>query len=340
MDPETNEHRRYGRFDMKLNEYCNYNSGYEPSAEQCSDLDGTAYDSLGTGGCSSYTSLVWCGGYDDDDFSANTMCCFCGGGTTFSGMDSPNCEYDYGPSHGDGECTDGRPDCGRGVNNNAQFSRYDPFKTAEDYRMAYTDFSHMSVDDPPCPVFTYLGRTDRINPTGILAGPCDPGYDCNDCGDLILKPPPAMPPPSLPPFPPLPDRAGIVQVNAISSELSFSRSDAFTAEDGYTVITIVTRVMEELLDCATFPHCKVEVSQRPSAPSLPPSALSLPPSARRSRGPMLTPLHRCCTPQRRPRPRRWLVDEAAALLSRRWWPGRPPHHPDRRLRCQQYTGWK
>ena len=45
----------------------------------CAESDGGAVDPYGDG-CSNYIS-GWCGGYDDDDFSSDAMCCACGGGT-------------------------------------------------------------------------------------------------------------------------------------------------------------------------------------------------------------------------------------------------------------------
>ena len=202
-------------------------------------------------------------------------------------FNSSYCAWGEGDSFFDGECTDGRPDCGEARN-----SRYAVGQTEEYYRKMYTDFKEMSVAGggvdglAPCPIFTYIGRTgEGRNPDGFPGTRCDPGYDCNDCGTLELRPPPAMPPPSLPPFPPLSERAGIVEVHAIASTLTFGRSDAYTAEDGYTVIAIVKRVMAEQLDCATYPHCTVEVRRTntdsppptPAPPSSPPP--TAPPSA-------------------------------------------------------------
>jgi hypothetical protein len=51
---------------------------------------------------------AWCGGYDDDDFSANDMCCACGGGVTHYPPSPPldlctTCTF-----HDDGDC-DGMP---------------------------------------------------------------------------------------------------------------------------------------------------------------------------------------------------------------------------------------
>jgi hypothetical protein len=48
----------------------------------CEDTDAGATDAYGDG-CTGYTSFPsWCGGYDDDDFNSNEMCCACGGGST------------------------------------------------------------------------------------------------------------------------------------------------------------------------------------------------------------------------------------------------------------------
>ena len=101
---------------------------------------------------------------------------------------SEDCKWEGGNSFFDGECTDGRPDCGEARN-----SRYEWGQTAEYYRMKYTDFKEMSTDVPSCPIFTYVDRTgDGANPDGFPGKKCDPGYDCEDCGNLELRPPPTM----------------------------------------------------------------------------------------------------------------------------------------------------
>ena len=52
------------------------------SGDDCTDSDNGALDPYGDG-CDEYaTSPSWCGNYDDADFSSNTMCCTCGGGST------------------------------------------------------------------------------------------------------------------------------------------------------------------------------------------------------------------------------------------------------------------
>ena len=47
----------------------------------CVDTDaGSTGDSYGDM-CAGYVAYPsWCGGYDDDDFDSNSMCCACGGG--------------------------------------------------------------------------------------------------------------------------------------------------------------------------------------------------------------------------------------------------------------------
>jgi len=47
----------------------------------CFDTDLGVKDSNGDN-CADYTNPAWCGGLDDSDFSANAMCCACGGGLT------------------------------------------------------------------------------------------------------------------------------------------------------------------------------------------------------------------------------------------------------------------
>ena len=48
---------------------------------QCVSLDYGATDTYGDD-CNDYTEFEWCGGYDDDDFSAFDMCCLCDGGSS------------------------------------------------------------------------------------------------------------------------------------------------------------------------------------------------------------------------------------------------------------------
>ena len=55
-----------------------------PSNTACTELDGLATDSYSYS-CSIYMA-GWCGLYDDTDFSSNTMCCVCGGGTTSAAL--------------------------------------------------------------------------------------------------------------------------------------------------------------------------------------------------------------------------------------------------------------
>lgn len=55
--------------------------GFDGVYSECVESDiGTATDSAGLT-CSAYGSIVYCGLYDDRDFSASTMCCACGGGS-------------------------------------------------------------------------------------------------------------------------------------------------------------------------------------------------------------------------------------------------------------------
>ena len=48
--------------------------------DDCMNTDGGALDPYNDG-CDEYVGNTdWCGGYDDDDFTSNAMCCACGGG--------------------------------------------------------------------------------------------------------------------------------------------------------------------------------------------------------------------------------------------------------------------
>merc|ERR1712232_20436 len=51
----------------------------------CGGIDYGATDSTGDG-CESYVES-WCGGYDDDDFSSNSMCCVCQGSYSYGSWD-------------------------------------------------------------------------------------------------------------------------------------------------------------------------------------------------------------------------------------------------------------
>ena len=46
----------------------------------CGELDEGVGDSYGDGCSAYYGHPTWCGAYDDSDFSANDLCCYCGGG--------------------------------------------------------------------------------------------------------------------------------------------------------------------------------------------------------------------------------------------------------------------
>ena len=76
----------YDDDDFKANEMCCACGGGSPTplntAMQCVEANGTAKDNGGDG-CDWYglsTNFLSCGGYDDADFDAASMCCACGGG--------------------------------------------------------------------------------------------------------------------------------------------------------------------------------------------------------------------------------------------------------------------
>ena len=62
----------------------------------CTELDEGAADPFGSG-CAEYAEYpIWCGQYDDLDFSSTAMCCTCGGGTSKaceSTCDGYSCDY-------------------------------------------------------------------------------------------------------------------------------------------------------------------------------------------------------------------------------------------------------
>jgi hypothetical protein len=67
--------------------------GYTNVAYECDDTDNGAMDRTGEDDCADYVAHPdWCGGYDDDDFQSEYMCCACGGGAeAFNGdMSCPN----------------------------------------------------------------------------------------------------------------------------------------------------------------------------------------------------------------------------------------------------------
>jgi len=56
---------------------CPVACGTCPDDGACDDTDGGATDPYGDG-CDDYVdNSHWCGGYDDDDFTSNEMCCAC-----------------------------------------------------------------------------------------------------------------------------------------------------------------------------------------------------------------------------------------------------------------------
>ena len=52
--------------------------------DACTDIDAGHLDSV-EGGCDTYRHNSWCGQRDDEDFQAQLMCCFCGGGSNPNG---------------------------------------------------------------------------------------------------------------------------------------------------------------------------------------------------------------------------------------------------------------
>ena len=52
------------------------------------DTAGMAVNLYGRGCSDYYLRPEGCGEYDDDDFASNVMCCPCGGGSTYEGVDS------------------------------------------------------------------------------------------------------------------------------------------------------------------------------------------------------------------------------------------------------------
>ena len=61
-------------------------------SDECIDTDFGSLDTIDED-CTTYTDLDYCGNgaeWDDEDFSANLMCCFCGGGSTGSSASVEN----------------------------------------------------------------------------------------------------------------------------------------------------------------------------------------------------------------------------------------------------------
>ena len=91
----------------------------------CEDLDYGAVDPYNDA-CTDYIGNThsWCGNYDDDDFTSNTMCCACGGGRLVWGELKDNhvdgCRrgtwgwLNGGCYHCEGDC-DRDSDCGDGL---------------------------------------------------------------------------------------------------------------------------------------------------------------------------------------------------------------------------------
>jgi len=69
--------------------------------ENCVDTDNGAQDSYGDP-CSAYVGNEhWCGGYDDEDFKSNEMCCACGGGASGDGDGDDGDDGDDEDEYGD-----------------------------------------------------------------------------------------------------------------------------------------------------------------------------------------------------------------------------------------------
>ena len=70
------------------------------NVDGCFDTDIGVEDSNGAN-CVDYTNPASCGGLDDSDFSANAMCCACGGGLT----DGSPTDYSYGTIAAEADAT-------------------------------------------------------------------------------------------------------------------------------------------------------------------------------------------------------------------------------------------
>ena len=69
-----------GYKDRPLSDYYRAFSANDP-AGSCIDTDYAGAADTGGDNCRDYQTYThWCGGYDDSDFTSNTMCCACGGG--------------------------------------------------------------------------------------------------------------------------------------------------------------------------------------------------------------------------------------------------------------------
>ncbi|MAZ61504.1 MAG: hypothetical protein CMG50_04935, partial [Candidatus Marinimicrobia bacterium] len=76
-------------------------NNFSNNSYRCEDTDNGAVDSYGDD-CAAYNNFPsWCGGYDDDDFISNEMCCICGGGS--AGADDGGAD-DGGETGGDDVC--------------------------------------------------------------------------------------------------------------------------------------------------------------------------------------------------------------------------------------------
>lgn len=72
----------YDDWDFTASWMCCGCGGGWANLASCEDTDWYATDTYGDG-CSWYTGGTGCGNYDDWDFDANSMCCGCGGGSTY-----------------------------------------------------------------------------------------------------------------------------------------------------------------------------------------------------------------------------------------------------------------
>ena len=74
--------------------------GPEASTTVCVDLDYGAVDPYNDACADYYYNAHWCGDYDDDDFTSNTMCCACGSGEKRAAP--PQCLAEAGRHNGNG----------------------------------------------------------------------------------------------------------------------------------------------------------------------------------------------------------------------------------------------
>ena len=133
---------------------CGCHNGTGPTVMSCVDLDFEKRDTRGKSCTSEDYDSGSCGLYDDEDFTANQMCCDCGGGFSW-GLESLDEEWDASAPYcyddtGNGELDSTGDTCGSFLNSDVSYcSTFDDsdFTASEMCCTSMSHFSHLLTNE-------------------------------------------------------------------------------------------------------------------------------------------------------------------------------------------------